>query len=198
MKINKDYFSRLFVLAKINKVNLRSFSNMLFKYDDLILCYENEVPSLLDLFNKITGLYVQKDQSFGIFDDAYWCGTAYFYLREKTRKPLEYILLKLPLDQLIDLYPLYHEMDYSSLLEEFNKIEKEQTILKLIFETYHVNMVKLSKDINISLNTIKYYRQNDENLYSASFDKIYHLANYFNLPLKLFLKEDNAKKTGII
>lgn len=163
---------------------------MLLRYDDIILGKENDVVSLVDLFNEITGLYVQKDTSFGIYDDSYWCGTAYFYLYQKTNQPLPYILLKLPFDRLIDLYPVYHEMDYSTLYERYLEIEKEHTIIELLTELNKTFLSELSRALNISINTMKTYKKNDEHLYKASFDNVYKIGNYYNVPLRLFLKRD--------
>lgn len=189
MKINKEYFSRLFVLCKLQKVNLRSFSIMLMNFDNLVIGTDNEIVSLIDLFNKITGLYVTKDNSFGIYDDSYWCGTAYHYLLEKTRKSLSYLLLKLPLDRLIDMYGTYHEMDYSSLLERFHEIEKEKTILRLLCDSKKISIPHLSEETSIKLDTLNKYSKNDEYLYAASFQNISRIQKFFSVPFSLFEKQ---------
>ena len=190
MKINKDNFSRLFVLAKIQKVNLRSFSNMLLKYGGLTLGEEDGVPSLAALFNEITGLYLQEDKSYGVYDDAYWCGTAYFYLFEKTGEPLSYILLKMPLDRLMEMYGVYHEMDYSSVLARFNEIEKEKTILRILCEREKISVPQLSKRLSISVGVLKKYNAADEYLYAASFQKIYRIQKFFEVPFSLFAEKE--------
>jgi hypothetical protein len=190
MKINKDSFSRLFVLAKLNKVNLLSFSTMLMKYDDLMLGKEDDVASLVGLFNDITGLYVQDDGSYGIYDDAYWCGTAYFYLFKKTGKPLPYILLKMPFDRLMEMYGVYHEMDYSSVLERFNEIEKEKTILRILCQRERISVPQLSKRLAISVGVLKKYNAEDECLYAASFQKIYRIQKFFGVPFSLFAESN--------
>ena len=189
--INKDYFSRLFVLCKIHKVNMLSFTLSLIKYADFNIISEaigNEVKSLIDLFNDIANLYIKEDTSFAIYNDAYWCGNVYFYLSKKTNKPLSYILLKLPFNELIDYYDIYHEMDNSSILERFTQIEKEATIIGLLCKYYPCTLNKLSESTKISINTIKKYSKDDKYLYSGSFQNIYLIAEFFNVNYSLFFR----------
>ena len=160
--LNKDFFSRLFVLAKKHKINLKSFSLLIANSDEFVLSEtEENATSLAGLFNKITGLFLNNDDSFGIFNDAYWCGTVYFYLYFKTKKPLAYIIFKLPLNSLIELYGTYHEMDYSSIFELFLEKEKEQTLLRLLCRHNKITLKELSKRTGININTLKKYNRKD-------------------------------------
>lgn len=187
IKINKDYFSRLFVLAKQNKVNLKSFTFMLVNYYYLEFTDSyTDVTSLVDLFNQITNLYIDKDDSYGIYDDAYWCGTAYFYLKNKCKKSLAYILLKLPVDELIDMYSIYHEMDYSSLYSRFVEKEKEKTIFELLCEYRYCSLAEVARKTGITINTIKKYNLNDEFLLKASFQNIIKISDFFDINIDVF------------
>lgn len=185
--LNKDAFSRLFVLCKNNKVNMLSFSLSLAKHDEMSLSEEEtNLVSIVDLFNEITGLYIEEDDSFGLYNDAYWCGTVYFYLIQKSNKPLAYILWKFPFNELIDCYSTYHEMDYSSIYEVFLKKEKERAILKLLCSQNSISLNKVSKATQININSLERYSMSDEKLYSASFQTIYKLAHYFDVSMSLF------------
>ena len=94
----KETFSRLFVIAVNNKMNLSSFSYQLErsefvkkieegKYDD----YFNK--SLISIFYDITGITINDDNSYGIYNDAYWCGYSYFEIFLRTKKSFSYIFL---------------------------------------------------------------------------------------------------------
>ena len=188
--ISKEFFARLFVIAKQNKCNLRAFSIMLMEYDNLEFndSFINFL-AITEVFRKITGIYVTNDKSRGVYDDAYWCGLSYYYLVKKSEKPLSYILLKLPFDQMMDLYDIYHEMDVSSLYERFLQIEKEESILPLLCKQYQTSLVEVSKKTNISINTLKKYAKEDRYIHNASFQYIYKLSNFFSIPISLFAKE---------
>ena len=187
----RETFSRLFVLAVRNKINFKSFTNMLSnssfieaiekdKYNDL---FNKPIEALLFL---ITGFEAKEDNSYGIYNDAYWCGQNYFDLHIKTKKPFVYIFLKLPLDELMNVYSIFHEMDFTSLLEHFHRKEKEKTILRILCEEKRCSLNDLCKATSLSINTLRKYNSSDNNLYNASFQNIAKLIWYFDVNYLLF------------
>lgn len=188
----KELFSRIFVLGVQNKINLHAFTKALERsefvnkielnqYDD----YFNK--PLEDIFFDITNMRIDKDESYGIYNDAYWCGYSYFEIHQRTKKSFAFIFLKLPLYKMMDLYPVYHEMDISSLLEYFHKLDKEQTILRLLCKEKKCSISKLSLVTGLNIATLKKYNASDECLYKGSFEAIYKIATYYSVPMSLFV-----------
>lgn len=190
----KYIFPRLFVIAIQNSVNPNSFTYSLAnsefikkieanKYDD----YFNK--SILEIYDSISCDYIKEDDSYGIYNDAYWSGLTYFNLYLKTKKPFSYLFLKLPFEKMLDMYPVYHEMDFSSLYEIFTQLEQEKTILRLLCEQHHSSLSKVSKATSINVNTLSKYNASDEALYKASFQNIIKIANFFNTSVSLFIEK---------
>ena len=187
----RETFSRLFVLAVRNKINFKSFTNML-SNSSFIESIEKDKYN--DLFNKpieqllfsITGFETKEDNSYGIYNDAYWCGQNYFDLHMKTKKSFVYIFLKLPFEELMNVYSIFHEMDFTSLLEYFRKKEKEKTILRILCEEKRCSLNDISKATTLNLNVLKKYNSSDEALYKASFQNISKLISYFDVSYLLF------------
>lgn len=190
----RETFCRLFVLAVSREMNMYSFTHFLAKSD-----FVNSIEKgyFIDVVNKrIEQLFFEicqnslaEDDSYGVYNAAYWCGEAYFYLFNKLRKSFSYIFIKLPFEKLIDLYDVFHEMDYSSLLEYFTKHEKDKTILRSLCEQKRCSISKLSKAINISVNTLSKYNASDEALYKGSFQNIIKIQTYFDCPVSLFIEQ---------
>lgn len=191
----KDLFSRLFVLAVQNKMNLTAFTKFLERselvckmekgqYDD----YFNR--SLEQIFFDITNRKIDRDESFGVYNDAYWCGYSYFELRMRTGRPFVFLFLKLPLTKMMELYSIYHEMDISSLLEYLNQQDQEKTILRLLCEERNCSIPRLSSLIGISKATLSKYNASDAALYKGSFQAIYRIALFFDVPVSLFYWEN--------
>lgn len=192
-EINKirETFSRLFVLAIRNKMNFNSFTNMLEKSDYISVIEKNKYESSLDktvdlLFYEITGFEVNEDNSYGIYNDAYWCGQNYFDLHLKTNKSFSYIFLKLPLEQMLNIYIIFHEIDFSSLVDYFYKKCEEKTIIRLLCEKNNKSLTDISQGTLIALSTLKKYNMSDEYLYKASFQIIAKLVSYFDVNYSLF------------
>ena len=189
----RETFSRLFVLAVMNKMNFSAFTSMLEKSEYFNLIEKNEYNSLFDkpinsLFYEITGFMVSQDDSYGVYNDAYWSGQNYFDLHLKTNKSFSYIFLKLPFDKMMDIYTIFHEMDFTSLVDYFNKRCEEKTIVRLLCEKAKKSLNDISKETLIPLSTLKKYNKSDEILYNASFQNISKLVSYFDVNYSLFIK----------
>lgn len=184
-------FSRLFVLAVHQSMNLFAFTYLLSKSNYVAKLEEGDIDAISNW--PIEKAYFDatketvKDDSYGIYNDAYWSGYSYFELFLKTHKPFSYLFLKLPLEKMLDIYEIFHEMDFTSLLEYFKKRETENTILGVLCKNKKCSLTKLKEATGISVNTLSKYRSSDEILYKASFQNIYKLARYFEVPISLFV-----------
>ena len=189
----RETFSRLFVLAVMNKMNFSSFTFLLLKSDFLLQIEKNKYDEIFEkpiskLFYEITGFEVKEDNSYGVYNDAYWCGQNYFDLHFNLNKSFAYIFLKLPFDQMINIYTIFHEMDFSSLVDYFNKKCEEKSIIRLLCENFKKSLNDLSKATTISLSTLKKYSLSDNYLYNASFQNISKLVLFFDVNYSLFIK----------
>ena len=188
----KETFARLFVLAVQNKINLQAFTNNLEKSE-----FANKIEtgqfsdsfnfSLEKIFFEITNKSIEQDTSFGIYNDAYWCGYSYFEIQQRTKKSFAFIFLKLPFNKLVNVYPIYHEMDISSLLDYFLEIDKKTTILRLLCLRKGCSIPELSLKVGINKATLAKYNASDESLFKASFLNIYKIATFFEVPFSIFL-----------
>lgn len=195
----KELFSRLFVIAFQNKANFLSFTSGLSKSELVKKLEFNEYDEyfnkpLIDIFFDITGNQIKEDNSYGVYNDAYWCGYSYFELHLRTQKPFSYLFLKLPLTKMVDIYPIYHEMDFSSLLEYFVRLDREKTILRLLCENKGVSLTKLCYATGINRATLAKYNEDDDSLYKASFQNVMRIAAFFDVPSSLFLLSVSGTK----
>jgi len=191
LRMAKETFARLFVMAVQNEINFLAFTASLERsafanlieedvYDD----YFN--TPLTRIFFDITKMHIEKDESFGIYNGAYWCGYSYFELQQRLKKPFSYLFLKLPLSKMMDIYPIFHEMDFSALLGFFEKEKDKKTILRALCEQRHCSLSKLSASTGISQATLSKYNADDEALLKGSFQNVYKISKYFNAPVSLF------------
>ena len=174
-------------------MNFFSFTYMLVKSDFIYQIEKNQYNDIFNkpldmLFYEITGFKIDKDESYGVYNDAYWSGQNYFELHLTTKKSFAYIFLKLPLEQMMNIYTIFHEMDFSSLLDYFVKKCEEKTILKILCENSNKSLNDISLATGISINTLKKYSVSDDYLYNASFQNISKIITFFDVSSFLFLK----------
>lgn len=187
-----DRFSRIFVLAIEERINLDLINDVLSKSslvrniekNDYSELYNN---SILDIVKHYFGSNLIEDDSLYKYNDAYWCGMVYMYIFYKYRKPLSYIFLVLPLKKLLDMYDVYHEMDISAIYEVFEEISKQKTILQLLFEKHRINNAEIAKLAGVNISTIVHLKKSDNYLYAGSFNNVHRIALALNEPDNLFL-----------
>lgn len=194
IEIARETFCRLFVLAKDNMIHLGAFTTLLERSSVASAIEKGIYSEIFDkpleyIFNNVCESYITADTSYGKFNDAYWAGQSYFELQAYLKKPFSYIFLKLPLEKMMDLYPVYHEMDISSLKEYFSSIEYDKTIIRILCTNYHYSLSDISEKTGININSLVKYNANDENLYNSSFRNIYKLSHLFDVPINIFAKE---------
>lgn len=189
----KELFARIFVLGVQNKINLYSFTKALERSEFVSKIEKGQYDDYFNhpleaIFFDITKQSIKKDESYGIYDDAYWCGYSYFELYLRIKKSFAFIFLKLSFSHMLDIYPMYHEMDISSLLEYFDELDQEKTIMRLLCEEKKASLTNLSDSTGINKATLAKYNASDEALYQASFQTIYKLSTFFDVPISLFVK----------
>lgn len=118
-----------------------------------------------------------------------WLGEAYIRLFLKTHKTLYYLFLYIPLEKMIVLYDLYHEMDWSQLYAYYLTITSETTLLKTLLDKKHLSISRLATLTGISENTIKYYCLSDEHLYEAKYNYLNMIAFALKIKDSVLLKE---------
>ena len=189
----KETFARLFVMAVQNEVNFMAFTKALERsvFANLIEAnrYDDYFNSPLeDIFFDITRRRIDKDESFGVYNDAYWCGYSYFELQRRLKKSFSFLFLKLPLSKMMDIYSVFHEMDFSSLLGFFVEKDQMKTILRALCEEKKCSIRELSSATGINQATLSKYNASDDSLFRGSFENICKISKYFDVPLSLFCR----------
>lgn len=191
-----DIVARLFSLALDFNMNPDALIERIMRID-IIRDIERKYYFELDNknFRSIAGhvfpeLIIQDDYLFR-YDRGYWCGYIYMNLFLELKKPISYLMLKLPLRELMAMYDVYHEMDISQLVDYFLENENENTIIEILLKRNSISIAKLSRISGVPLRTIKYLKESDMNLYKGSFKNIHRIALALDVPDNLFLNEIN-------
>ena len=189
----EDMFCNLFVLAGEYGVKQEVFTRSIEKHNFLLCIEKGDYKhaydeSLLSVFNDSLSFCLSDNDCENKWNDYYWVGKCYFYIQSETHKSFSYIFMKLPFEQLLNMFVPYHEIDMSHILDFFYEKEKEKTILRILCDRRKLSINKLSIETGIPKTTLIKYSKDDEFLYKASFTNIYLLSQYFSCPITTFLK----------
>ena len=182
--------SKLFYGAKIDieNINYKILSDDFFDFfekNDLSFLGEQYQTIAKQLFN--ANIINETNNT----NPLYWAGIEYMNICLNLFIPLKQVVLLCPLQEMINHYDIYHEMNDIEILKEFLNNEYKRSILKNARKLRNVTINELSVLTNISSQTLKYYEKSNDNLFNASFINIEKIARALDLSLSIFKRKSS-------
>ncbi|MBP3890753.1 MAG: helix-turn-helix transcriptional regulator [Solobacterium sp.] len=186
------YLSRVIALATHHRFHLRAITEILSNSEFLKEVEQNDYSMMMEhtpvkLFTSMFEIETEERLD-GVYNDAYWCGYVYAKLFYHFKKPFGYLFLIMPLEELLDYYPVYHEMDISALISLFEEKENSDTLLSSLLKRKKMSVRELSEKTGISTNSLTYYKKSNAHLYKGSFMAIKKIARALNVNDNTFLE----------
>ena len=119
-----------------------------------------------------------------VYSQTSWASEAYIRIQENTHLTFEAIFLYIPIKEMYDLYPVYHEMDFLHLIDLFKKRFKEKSVLELLLNKYKISLSVLSKQLNISYSTLFSLKKRRRDIQTANLNIVVKLANQFKVRIE--------------
>ena len=139
-----------------------------------------------DIYHQIFPL---KDND-GFIQDIYsnysWASYIYMHLFLDLEITFESLFFIVPLEEILSLYHLYHEMDYSQTLS-YVKDKMERSTLNIIMKRKKISSNKLSSLTNTSISTIKALRYSYRDIDKIEARKLLLIANCLNVKMESLL-----------
>lgn len=176
------------------KIEIEEINDKLI-YSDFLNCFElNNIDYFLEKTNDsiIRAVFdkeiVYNNQTNMIL---YWCGVQYINIFLNKRIPLKQVFLLCPLNEMIDYFEIYHELNERELINEFIKNKYTKNILKRIRKDKNYSINELSMITDIKKCTIDYYESSNEHLYESSYTNISKLKNILKCDESLFRRKSD-------
>ena len=128
---------------------------------------------------------VYPNESFPVFTfteertPEYWAGWALAQYQWESAKRFKDIFTRVPLSEIIAMYPTFHEMDISRFNESMERRYSEvvmETKLRKIRESRQLSQAELSKLSGVALRSIQLYKQKVNDIDKAQAQTLYKLA----------------------
>lgn len=127
---------------------------------------------------------------FGRFNSCfYWVSEVYIRLFFKYKKSFSYLFLMLPLKKCIEMFEIYHQMDFTQIYKEFERCMNENKILPMLIKKNDLTMKTLANITKINYNSIDAYCRSDAKLFGASFESIVSLSKALDVNINIFLNK---------
>ena len=126
----------------------------------------------------------------------YWLGYYLAYYQWYTAKSYLHILNKISIEELLEMYPKYHEMDVRQFVDALNEIINQklgETNLKRYRLLANMSQSELAKESGVSLRSIQLYEQRINDIDKAQGHTLYKLAKSLHVSISKLLENPNEK-----
>ena len=123
----------------------------------------------------------------------YWAGWALAYYQWFTSRSFMEILHAMPLDGIIRMYPLYHEMDLSHFVEQMDRFMKEtypQTRLRERRSNCGLSQSELAAEADVPLRQIQLFEQGQRDINKTSAITLLKLSKALHCKMEDLLEPD--------
>ncbi len=147
-------------------------------YTPVSLISDGQLIKSLFPFEKIDDLEIP------VYNTSLWASEAYLWIQQKTHLTFEAIFIYIPIKEMLVLFNVYHEMDFSHIVELFCERKEKNTVLSILAKKYKYSMKDISEKTNIpydSLISLKNRRRKISSLNIATLSK---LAAIFNVRIE--------------
>ena len=122
------------------------------------------------------------------YNQCMWAAEAYLRIQGDTRLSFEAIFLYIPITKMFDYFPLYHEMDFSHIINEFKRLFQKQSVLSVLIKNYNYPIKYVSDCAGLSYDTLYSYKQRRRNIKKMSAETAYALASLFKVRMETLLE----------
>ena len=123
----------------------------------------------------------------------YWAGWALAYYQWFTSRSFMEILHAMSLNDIIRMYPLYHEMDLSHFVEQMDRFMKEtypQTRLRDRRSNCGLSQSELAAEADVPLRQIQLFEQGQRDINKTSAITLYKLSKALHCKMEDLLEPD--------
>ena len=125
----------------------------------------------------------------------YWAGWALAYYQWNTALSFMEILRTVSMDNIIHMYPLYHEMDLSHFVEQMDRLMKNafpQTRLRARRSNCGMSQSELASEADVSLRQIQLFEQGQRDINKTSAITLFKLSKALHCRMEDLLEPDHA------
>ena len=175
-----SYKNKYSLNATERAISYSPFFQLVEKGDGVIAPIVDDSLLIKQLFPEINCLL--KDVP--VYVQTLWAAESYLRIQEATQLTLECIFLYIPIQKMYDYFPLYHEMSFSQIVDEFERLYQERSVFSILVDKYHFHLIDVSEKCSCSYNVLFSYKQRRRDIKKASVELVSKLANIFHVRIE--------------
>ena len=119
-----------------------------------------------------------------VHNQCLWAAEAYLKIQQTCKLTFEAIFLYCPIKKMFAYFDLYHEMDFSQIINEFNNLYEGQSAFSLLLKKFHYSLNYISEQTGLSYNTLYSLKSRRRDIKKMNIESLIAIANVFNVRLE--------------
>ena len=119
-----------------------------------------------------------------VYNQCLWAAESYLRIQGETGLTFECIFQYISINKMYEYFPLYHEMDFSHIINEFKRLYEDKSVLSILIDKYHYSLMDISKRTGISYDMLSSLKQRRRDIRKASVEIVTKLSQIFNVRIE--------------
>ena len=119
-----------------------------------------------------------------IYNQCLWASEAYLRIQKESKLSFECIFLYIPLTKIYELFPLYHEMDFSHVVKLFNELYEKESAFSILLKKYKYSLKEIAERIGVPYDTLYSFKQRRRDIKKINIELALKLSNIFNVRIE--------------
>lgn len=148
---------------------------------------DKTLPPIINDHNLINEIFSDDEidlDNIPTYNQCLWAAEAYLRIQGESHLTFEAIFLYLPIGKIYDLFSVYHEMDFSQIVQYFMSLIENKTVFALLIEKYNYSIKDVSKATGIHYATLFSLKQGHRDMKKTSIEVVNKLATLLRVRLE--------------
>ena len=115
------------------------------------------------------------------YNQCLWAAESFLRIQGETGLTFECIFLYISIRKMYDYFPMYHEMDFSQIINEFKRLFAAKSALFLLLERQHRSLADIAKQIDVSYDVLLSLKTRRRDIKKANVAAVVKLAKALNV-----------------
>ena len=118
------------------------------------------------------------------YNQCLWAAECYLRIQHETKFPFELIFLYIPIEEMYRYFNIYHEMDFSQMVDLFNSKYKEHSVFAILLSKYKFSVKEVSVKTGIPYETLISLKQRKRDISKVNVKTVIKIARFFHVSIE--------------
>ena len=183
-----NWFERVLAVAYVRQYSLNGLERLI-SYSPFFQKIERDslMAPVIDDYTLIRTFFpymkINLDE-IPVYNQCLWAAESYLRIQKETGLTFEAIFLYCPIKKMYEYFELFHEMDFSQIVNEFKGLYLKQSILDILLKRFKYTIAYVTEKTSISSETLYSVKSRRRDIKKLNVESVTKIANVFNVRIE--------------